>query len=455
MPETTDISLLIRTSPDEVDLRGIFDISRALKNGELEPDDEAAFPNVEEWKALQSILFWLDQRAASRLRIAGAIDREIIAATFQKLSEQHLPENTQGLGEEFQAIAANLLIEMVEARDYLLQRVDGLEAPLFIEPHSQGDEGSEPSDHYTSFTYEVKPQPSPRRNRLPIATACVALLLLGSAGYFLSKTENTQPPEVIVADTEPIPPRTDEPAPTEDASAPVPIIEPEVETPAPEEIPAPLPEAVEIGEPVEELPPPMTAPEAEVPPSLEMAKIEETVELEPEMTEPAVAPEPAVEVDPYLEEIVARFRSRLEAEVDGPHRKLVDDLSEKYLSALQREETRAIESGSLDSVIAIRVETAQVNGEETDLSVNPDAELSARFLQLKETYQRELGILMADRNEIVKGLIVTTDTELEVYQRNLTQDGDIDKAVHIKNIRRVFVEKENFPMDLSSVSELD
>ncbi|MEM7599914.1 MAG: hypothetical protein AAF357_00695, partial [Verrucomicrobiota bacterium] len=98
MPETTDISLLIRTSSGEVGLKSVFDISRSLAQGSLEPDDEATLPDTDDWKALQSLLYWLDQRFAGRLRIAGSIDLETIEMTFQKLSEQHLPENVEGLG---------------------------------------------------------------------------------------------------------------------------------------------------------------------------------------------------------------------------------------------------------------------------------------------------------------------------------------------------------------------
>lgn len=151
-------------------------------------------------------------------------------------------------------------------------------------------------------------------------------------------------------------------------------------------------------------------------------------------------------LSPGIEQKLADLRTAYETayknEVGVPYEQAAKDLTEKYLAALERALAVATQSGDLDSALALR-------DERTRLAANAplpldDSQAVPALLPLRQTYRGALVGLETARSTKAAPLQNRYLQALEALQAQLTQAGELDGALAVKQVSESF-RKETLP----------
>ncbi|MEM7145766.1 MAG: protein kinase [Verrucomicrobiota bacterium] len=141
-----------------------------------------------------------------------------------------------------------------------------------------------------------------------------------------------------------------------------------------------------------------------------------------------------------LAELIEKFRFGYTDTLLKSHLETVNDLDEKYLAAIDREQVRASEAGDLDSALAFRTETERIVEERPLPPVDPP-DLPLRLIELRNTYREQIAILDADLAENALSLIPPFQNALDGMENEFTRAQQLDDALLIRNAREELAAK--------------
>ncbi len=121
-------------------------------------------------------------------------------------------------------------------------------------------------------------------------------------------------------------------------------------------------------------------------------------------------------------------------EIGDEYTKSVFDLNEKYLAALKRLEEAQADAANLDGVLAAQKEAKRVK-EEGGHPPPAGPDVPAVVASAQKTYSDALRKLEADHDDGASAFLRSYDIRLNLSQENLTKQGKIDDAIHLRNFR--------------------
>jgi serine/threonine protein kinase len=145
-------------------------------------------------------------------------------------------------------------------------------------------------------------------------------------------------------------------------------------------------------------------------------------------------PLPASDAARQLAELIDKFKTGYEDTILKSHQEIVADLDQKYLAAIDREQSRASEAADLDAALAFRTESERVTQNNPLPPVDPVG-LPERLLELRRTYREQLTLLTSELAERAATLTPPFDNALQGLETEFTRAEQLDDAIVIRDAR--------------------
>ncbi len=143
-----------------------------------------------------------------------------------------------------------------------------------------------------------------------------------------------------------------------------------------------------------------------------------------------------------IDAILSEHQTSLETQVHAPHLAEVKALDTSYLAALDRAMAAASQAGKLEEAVAIRDEKTRVaSGGSLPAG---DEGAPAALVPLLATYRTARAKLEAARDLAIEPLVRVSDQKLDALQREMTQAGDLEAAVAVREARKKLT--QNIPI---------
>jgi hypothetical protein len=134
-----------------------------------------------------------------------------------------------------------------------------------------------------------------------------------------------------------------------------------------------------------------------------------------------------------LAELNAKFGAKIK-EVEDPFRRGVDELNQKYVAALERQQKAAQDAGQLDNALALRTEKDLVTSGRTvpeeDAKDTPEA-----LKTMRATYRETYASLAKTRLDKSRPIFAAYAQALDALKVTLTKEGKLDDAKLADDIR--------------------
>lgn len=445
--------------------RSVRDTTRDLLSGRLDYEALGKLGQEDRGILIPQLFAALDNYYGSVLGFRGRVYEGDLNAAISAKTE--LKEWIDSIDPHY-----STFLEASIAAVYFRERLAGGLPSLFIEETDAIPETrfSFPEPEYSTIPIPGD-LPEERKSRrpldhrilkiLPISLFCVLALILLATHYetpsssedledFESVKETTAEPEGVVEDS-------DEPRGVKIASPGTGEIPPRMENPVPTE-PAAAPPAAASKPTVGS--PPFSPTAIEKPEGTEPSVGEalSAPGMEPESGQPS--DKPATDSEPFrqavqlegvmrADSLLAEFQKNLDA-----HEREFDTektlLDQQYIQALKREEERQISNGDINAIKILREEMKSVEEEgkeSTSLAQLPRflAENRSKYQQLVDTLSRDKAAKLIE----LKGQILS---ELASIQEEMTRDGQIEEALRARDLIADLREREN-PVPVETTPE--
>jgi len=131
-----------------------------------------------------------------------------------------------------------------------------------------------------------------------------------------------------------------------------------------------------------------------------------------------------------LQEIENQYRTAYELGVTAKHAAAVSEMDRKYAEALERALEEAGKAGRLEEAVAYKAEIQRIKGNSA-LPANDD-DVTPALAKFRNTYREQLDRLVKERERTGNPIVQQFGMALVAYQNELTQAGNLDEALVVK-----------------------